>query len=810
MQKFNFKDALPYILSILFFALLSFLYFTPDVVEGRVLFQSDMSSGLAIGHESSEFLKESGERTRWTNSLFSGMPSYQIAPSYDSDTIISTIAKVYSLFLPTPLSYIFILLVGFFILLLSLRVKWYVALWGAVAYAFSSYFFIIIGAGHIWKVYALAYIPPTIAGVILAYNGRYLYGAALAAFFAMLQLYANHVQMTYYSLFVIFALVVAYFVDSYRNKQLPHFFKASGALFVAAILAVASLLPNLYNTYDYSRETMRGKAPLVLTEQSSTAKDAGLTTEYITQWSYGIGETWSLLVPNVKGGASGVLSANADAMQTVPPEMRQVMSQVNHYWGDQPFTSGPVYVGALVLFFFILGCFIVKGPLKWALLVATLLTVMLSWGKNFLPLTQLFIDVLPMYNKFRAVSSILVVAEFTIPLLAVLALKQIIEQPEKLLKEQRVQLGISAALTAGVALLFAFVPTLFFDFLSLQELSMLQSNPNIAPIFSAVSTAREAIFTTDSWRSFIVVTIGVIALYLFAINKINKYLLVGIVGVVTLADLYTVNKRYLNSDNFVAKQEVANPFPMTQADQEILKDTDPNYRVLNLTVDTYNDPTTSYYHKSIGGYHAAKLRSYQDLIDHQLSKRNPAVLNMLNTKYFIVPGEGNKPQAMRNTEAAGNAWFVSEIKWVDTPAAEMQALDDFDPRQTAVVNRVYEPMLAGKSITPASGDTIYLTSYKPNELTYKASSQEGGVAVFSEIYYPKGWSVTIDGAPVEVFCADYLLRALYIPAGNHEITFLFDPTSVHTTVTVAYIAIALIILLMLAAFVFKIKGKDSL
>lgn len=808
MPQTTLKRALPHLLTLLFFALLSFLYFVPDVLEGKSLMQGDMQQGVALRQESIRYSDQLDEPSRWTNSIFSGMPNYQINPSYGNDSWIKGITTAYRLGLPQPISYIFIMLVGFYILLLTLGVKWYMAIWGAIAYAFSSYFFIIIEAGHIWKLYTLAYIPPTLAGIILAYRGRILYGSALAAFFAMLQLASNHIQMSYYFMYLILALVIAYFIDAYREKQLPRFFKASGALAIAAILAVGAVLPNLYNTYEYSKETMRGKPALVLDGQTATSEKAGLSSDYITQWSYGVDETFTLLVPNYKGGATGSLAANEMAMKKVSPEFRQYMGQMNQYWGNQPFTSGPVYVGALIVLLFVIGCVIVKGGLKWALLGATLLTVMLAWGKNFMPLTQLFIDYMPMYNKFRAVSSLLVVAEFTMPLLAVLAIKRVIEEPQVLVQERR-KIVIGVGIVGGITLLMALIPGLFSKFLSQQELGMMTQNIQYTELFDSVANARKAIFTADAWRSFFIILLGAASLYLFGTKRINATLLVAAIGVVTLGDLYTVNKRYLNSDNFQPTVAVENSFVMSTADKVILTDKDPHYRVLNLTVDPFNDYRTAYFHNSVGGYHAAKLRSYQDLIDHQLRDLNPEVLSMLNTKYLIVPNDQKQPVAQRNPDAMGNAWFVDEVKWVNSPAEEMKALDTFVASTTAIMDKVYAPQLANKQIAPAQGgDTIYLTSYKPNELTYNANTAQGGLALFSEVYYPNGWHVTIDGIPATELRANYLLRALYIPSGNHEVRFVFDPASVRTTQYIAYTAIILILGLLLAALYVRVKGKE--
>ncbi len=791
MKKY-FVKLLPYIISVLTIVAISVIYFSPDIFEGKVLFQGDTQQGIAIGQEAKAFNEATGETTRWTNSLFGGMPNFQISPSYENNKVMKAIEKVYSLGLPIPVSYIYIMAIGFFILLMTLNVRWYISLLGALAYAFSSYFFIIIAAGHIWKFITLAYIPPTIAGIILAYRGKYLKGALLAAFFGMLQIHANHIQMSYYSFLFILPLVIGYLVNAVKNKELKNFGKSTLALVVAAILAVAANLPSIYNTYEYSKETMRGKSELA-SEATTQDNDGGLSLAYITQWSYGIGESWTLLIPDTKGGATGRISDDKDAMKEVTPSLRQYVGQMNHYWGDQPFTAGPVYAGAIIMFFFFIGCIVVKGPIKWACIIASIISLLLSWGHNFMPLTEWFVNNIPLYDKFRTVSSILIVAEFAIPLLAVLALKEIIENHQQM-KDLTKKIVISFALTAGVALIFALMPTLFFDFLSVQEMEAAISQPEYSIIFEELERVRESIFVADAWRTFffILVSAGVLILYVY--KMIPTQIFATLMIVLVVADMYPINKRYLNSDNFVPQRKVKSAFQMTQADRDILQDPDPNYRVLNLTVDTYNDPTTSYHHKSVGGYSAAKLRRYDDLIKYQLSKGNMSVINMLNTKYIITASEDGAPEAMYNPEAAGNAWFVDEIIWVDGAKAEMDALTYFDEKRTVVVDKYFADKIPAVLPQKSEGDTIYLTHYQPNKLLYKSVSENGGYAVFSEIYFPWGWQITIDGEPAEMERVNYVLRGLNIPAGEHEIEFRFEPTSLTVNTSIAFVSIALILI----------------
>ena len=783
---------LPYIFPILTIVAISVVYFSPDIFEGKMLFQGDTQQGIAIGQEAKAFKEATGETTRWTNSLFGGMPNFQISPSYENNKVLKAIEKIYSLGLPIPVSYIYIMAIGFFILLMVLNVKWYFSLLGALAYAFSSYFFIIIAAGHIWKFITLAYIPPTIAGIILAYRGKYLKGALLAAFFGMLQIHANHIQMSYYSFIFIIPLVIGYFIEAINKKELKMFGKATLSLVIAAILAVGANLPSIYNTYEYSKETMRGKSELASETTLPESGSGGLSIDYITQWSYGIGESWTLLIPDTKGGATGYISKDKDAMKEATPSLRQYVGQMNRYWGDQPFTAGPVYAGAIIMFLFLIGCFVVRGPIKWACIVASVMSLLLSWGHNFMPLTEWFVNNVPLYDKFRTVSSILIVAEFAIPLLAALALKEIFEKPQ-LLKESKKRIIIPLLLTAGVALVFALMPTLFFSFLSAQEAQMSISQPEYQIIFDELESVRETIFVSDAWRTFLFVLLSAGVLVMFVYKKINAKLFAVLMIALVVVDMYPVNKRYLNSNNFVPERKVRSAFQTTQADRDILQDKDPNYRVLNLTVDTYNDPTTSYHHKSVGGYSAAKLRRYDDLIKYQLAKGNMKVINMLNTKYFITASEDGEPVAMYNPDALGNAWLVENVLWVDGAKAEMEALNDFDEKNTVVADRCYVDKIPSLMPQKSDGDTIYMTHYQPNKLSYKSVSCNGGYAVFSEIYFPWGWQITIDGNPVEMERVNYLLRGLNIPAGEHNIEFRFEPTSLRVNTIIAFTSIFVVL-----------------
>ena len=827
----SFKKFIPDLVAVVLFAVISFAYFFPAVTEGRVLAQDDAVAGIGAGQEQQEYLEKTGERTRWTNSIFGGMPTYQMAPSYDSTEVLGFVQKLYGLFLPSCTWYVFIMLLGFYVLLRAFNFKVWLSALGAIIWAFSSYFFIIIAAGHIWKFVTLAYIPPTIAGMVLVYRGKYLVGALLTALFVALQIKANHPQMSYYFLFVMLFMAVAYFVMAYREKKLKDFFKASGVLVLAGVVGVCVNLSTLYHTYQYSKESMRGKSELVK-GNSANQTDSGLERDYITQWSYGIGETFSLLVPNVKGGASVPLAANEDAMKKANPMYRGLYSQLGQYWGEQPGTSGPVYVGAFVMFLFILGCFIVKGPMKWALLAATVFSIMLSWGKNFMGVTDFFIDYVPMYNKFRAVSSILVIAEFTIPLLAIMALKAIMERPS-VIKDNAKGFYISLGLTGGLSLLFAVAPHVFFSsYISTMEMSALQNaipQDQLIPILANLEEVRVSIFTADAWRSFVVILIGVALVYAYSVGKLKPKTTLALLTLLCLVDMWGVNKRYLYDEQFVAKSNIMKPYLQpSETDKEILKDTSLDYRVLNLAANTFNENNTAYWHKSIGGYHAAKLRRYQEMIEEHIqgemsgvfSKLSEAngdmtkvdanafpVLNMLNTRYFILPLQGGKTAPVFNPHAYGNAWFVDNVEYVDNANEEIDALHDINPRHTAVVDKRFAEQVRASSAAD-SLDTVVLKEYQPNALKYEVNSKNGGVVVFSEIYYP-GWISTIDGKEVEHGRADYILRAMNVPAGKHVVEFKFDPKSLHLTETIAYIALVLLAVGVVVVIATEYRRRNS-
>ena len=863
----NYKKFLPDVLAVVFFVAVSVMYFIVPIRDGLVLTGHDHTGAVGSGVEMEQYrATHDGERTRWTNTLFSGMPTYQMSPSYPSTDTLSSLESVYQLGLSglsAYAAYVFMMLLGFYIMLRAFNFRVWMAALGAVLWAFSSYYFIIIQAGHIWKLLTLSFIPPTIGGMVLCYRGKYLTGIVVTGIFSAMQVLSNHVQMTYYFLFVVGLMSLAYLIEAIRQKQFVGWLKASCCFAIGGILGVCINLSNLYHTWEYSKESMRGKSELTQkTKDPADQTDSGLERSYITMWSYGIGETWTLLVPNTKGGASQLLADNKTAMSHANPTFAPIYRGFTQYWGEQPGTSGPVYVGAFVLMLFFLGLFIVRGPMKWCLLAATVLSILLSWGKNFMGFTDFFLDYVPMYDKFRTVASILVIAEFTIPLLAMLALKKVVDDPECLRGKDgafpRVHyITIAFALTGGMALLFWLMPDVFFgEYLSTSDRMYMQQYVSAGyipqemagQILANMSEMRCAMFTADALRSFIVVAIGTVLLLVFRAGKLKSTPMVAAITVLCLVDMWGINKRYLNDGMFSRPKTNEQAFPMSDADRIICQDTDTYYRVLNLSVSTFNDNSTSYYHKSIGGYHPAKLRRYQELIEEHLQgemgRINSAVaqsgghleacqgdslfpvLNMLNTKYVIMPLKDGGKLPVQNPWAQGNGWFVDEIQYVPDADAEIAALHNTDLRHVAVVNEAFAEVLgreqalsnsplkgedAGQEASPLRGGlegsvaaSVSLTGYEANRLTYKVRSQKGGVVVLSEIYYP-GWTCTVDGEPTGIARANYVLRAIKVPAGEHEVVMSFDPQTVHITETIAYASLAVLALMLVGLIVVRVR-----
>ncbi len=887
---------------VIFFCIISLVYFYPADIDGRRLNQHDNSAADGLGVEINQYREtHGGETPRWTNSVFGGMPTYQIAPSYDSTKKMSFIEKLYHLWLPDYVFYIFISMLGFYILLRAFDFRQWMAALGAIMWAFSSYFFIIIAAGHIWKVLTLAYIPPTIAGLVLCYRRRYLLGCALTAIFASLQIMSNHVQMTYYFLLPELLIVIAFLIESLMHKKTGEpidkeplarqtlwarikvvvkkknvvskrterpldfrsWLKGSLAVLIAVVIAIGLNASNLYHTYEYAKDTMRGKSELVKTGKAEDQTNSGLERSYITAWSYGIGETWTFLIPNVMGGASVPLSQNETAMKKADPLLanNRIYDAFTQYWGEQPGTSGPVYLGALVCFLFIMSLIVLpnKSPLKWALLIATILSVMLAWGKNFMWLTNLFIDYVPMYAKFRTVSSILVVAEFTIPLFAMLGLKRFVEQcaDSKSRGKMIHALSTSVLITLIICLAFAIAPhAVLGDCISSSDRNAIAQYTEkgyfdattAQNILASLNTMRTAMLTSDAWRSIIIILLGSFFLLRIARGKKRTLMIPNYVYIILicLIDMWMVNKRYLN-DSMFESPRTAQGVQKTEADQYILSKSGDkrNYRVLNFTVSTFNDNTTSYFYSSVGGYHAAKLRRYQELIEscispemshvidalriapidtaamaagigypiYDFTKINTdsiyPVINMLNTRWFILPGQNNARIPIENNAAYGNAWFVDSVEWVSNANEELDALHKVSPRHTAVIDKDFQSVFTGKQLDAAAGDssaTVVQTNLIADEVDYEVNSKNGGLIVFSEIYYP-GWKAAIDGKDAGIARSDYVLRCMYVPAGKHTIHMEFRPVSVRQTEAVANTSFYVLLIILIIAIVSSLKTR---
>lgn len=848
---------------VVLFALIGLAYFFTPTMGGQVLTGHDHSGGIGATTDVQHHWDATGELSRWGNNSFGGMPTYQSMPTYDTNTTLGYVVRAFRLWLPEYAGYIFGLLLGFYILMRALRVRPVLGVVGAVAWAFSSYYLIIIGAGHIWKLETLIHIPPTIAGLIWCYRGRYLLGGAVTGIFAALQIVSNHPQMSYYFAFVMLFIIVAYLVEAIREGRVAQWAKATAMVAVAGVIAVAANLSLLYHTYDYTKHTMRGKAALVLDDTAPTANQQGegLELDYMTQWSYGIGETWTLLVPNAKGGASGSLMENDKAKKSKhyfglmqqaqgtyqalaqqSPQLAQQTPGLNSYFGNQPFTAGPVYVGAAIMMLALFAIIVLRRkPLLWALVAATLLSFMMAWGNNMMWFTELLANTLPMYNKFRAVSSALVIAEFTLPLIALLGLVEVVRQREEQAQATAQHLRalyIAVGITAGFATLMAISPSLLlgnlysegeaqvFELLGQNATALSQMGVSIPDYMRAVEGVRSDIVSSDAWRSVFIIVLAGLAVWVYIKGKMGTTATGVALALLVLVDLWQVDKRYLNDKSFTAPTTFAQNTAMSEADKLIKQDKAVGYRVLNMAGDTFNENETGLYHRSIGGYSAVKLRSYQDLIDHALVNEMRTlmdtasatggqlatvagdklwpVLNMLNTKYIIFgTQEGKIPVA--NPYANGAAWYVGGITYVDSDKAEMLALRTTNTRHTAVANADQKALL-GEATAIDSTASITLTSLLPNELRYTTESTAEGIALFSEVYYP-GWTATIDGKPAEVARANYLLRALRLPAGKHEVVFTFKPTTIGTTEAIGFVAMALLLLMLLVPAVQAMRER---
>ena len=820
MIKFSGKKLLPHIVAVLVFLLLSIIYFSP-VLDGKQLSQHDTSTSIGASKEIADYNKTHSDVALWTNSMFGGMPSYLIG--LPMKTALSVVYTITNLDNWRPVSFTFLYFLGFYIALLLFGVNPWLCIIGALAFGFSSYNFIIIAAGHNSKAIAIGYMAPIIAGIYYAMKKNVWIGSAVFSLFLALQIYANHLQITYYTVLIVLVFMATELFFTINNKQISGFLKRSGILFVFALLAVTSNTGRLWTTYEYGNFSIRGKSELTQNKGNQTS---GLDKDYATAWSYGIDETLTLMIPNFRGGSSmSGLDANSASAKALNDNRIQdannIVKQLS-YWGNQPFTSGPVYVGAIVFFLFILGLFLVKGPLKFWILFATVLSVALSWGHNLMPLTNFFLDYFPGYNKFRTVSMILVIASFTIPLLAILTVQKILDGGI-VKKEWRKAIAWSVGLTAGVSLILALLPSLGGSFTSANDAQI----PDW--LKSALVSDREGLLRTDAFRSAVFILLAAGFLWAFVEKKLKLNTSLIILGTLILIDQWSVDRRYLNSDNFVSEREAKIPFKATTADLEILKDKTADFRVLNLIVSPFHDASTSYFHKSVGGYHGAKMRRYQELIDfyvskeiQQISQRLPKVksaaaldsvflglnaLNMLNTKYIIFnPNSTPAP----NKHALGSAWLVDKYRIVDNADQEIAAIGEIDPSREIVVNKKFENNLNQIALKRDSSAVISLTSYSPNKLEYDFHGASDQLAIFSEIYYPKGWNAYLDGKNVPYFQADYVLRSMVVPAGNHKIEFKLEPKSFMLGSTISSWSSLILLLLLVGIFVkeiFQVKEK---
>ncbi|MBL0257544.1 MAG: YfhO family protein [Bacteroidetes bacterium] len=809
------KKLLPHIIAIVAFLVITFIYFFP-LLEGKELKQSDINNWKGMSQEIISFQEKTGEHIYWTNSMFGGMPGYQISAIYGAN-LIQYIDKAI-LFLPAPANLFFLFLIGFYFLLITLKVDSRVAMIGSFAFAFSSYLIIFLVTGHNSKVHAIGYMAPVIAGIIMTYRGRMWLGAALTGLFLALELNANHLQITYYLMLMVVMLGIAEMYTAFKEKRLAQFGKATVVLGVMALLAVATNITNLWATQEYGKYSTRGPSELKADKENQTT---GLDRDYITDWSYGVGESWTFLVPDFKGGASeGIAKNNKDALKGLDDNYKQNIAQFSAYFGDQPFVGGPLYLGAIVCLLFVIGLFVVKGPMKWWLLASTVLFLFLAWGKNFMSFTNFFLDNVPGYDKFRAVTTTLIILEFTFPLLAILAVDRMVKETDFFAKYKK-QINYTLIGVLAIVGVMCIAPGMFTSFYTPTEYDQVTASVQgknigqdvIDGFFSNLSEARKHIVTSDAIRSFMFILLACALIWTFLRYRYSKEIFVYGLMFLVVMDLATVGKRYLLTEDYVKKSANVIPFPMTQADQIIKQDTTQSYRVLNLAANVFNDASTSYYHQSIGGYHGAKLKRYKELIDYSLTPELSALkmgmqkgdssflrvlssqpaLNMLNTKYMIY-----NPDAapLLNPGAFGNAWFVNEFKVVANADSEIAALRSFDPAHTAVVDERFKDQLSGLQPGADSAASIVLTKYEPNHLVYAMKSNVEQFAVFSEIYYDKGWNAYVDGKLMPYARVNYVLRGMRVPAGTHTVEWKFEPQVVQTGEKIALASSALLLLLV--------------
>jgi len=803
MQQSLFKKLLPHGIAILLFFLLVILYLSPMFFQGKVLNQHDVMQWKGMSKEISDFRDKYHEEALWTNSQFGGMPAYQIAVEWRG-AWIKYIDKLLMLGLPEPAGFVFMGLLCAYILFLTLKVDYRLSIAGAIAFAFSSYNFVILAAGHHSKSHAIALFPLVIAGVLMVFNKRLLLGGMLTAVALSLEIYATHLQITYYLFITILVLVIIELVAAVRTKQLLSFLKSSAIIGCAAGLAILCNISNLWATEEYGKYSTRSQSELAEKKVST-----GLDKDYATGWSYGRLESMTLLIPDFSGGSSSYSLDNNSATYKAVAEnagaqqAKSFVKQAPIYWGEQPSSAGPTYFGAIIVFLFVLSLFVIKGPLKWWLIVATIISMFLAWGKNFQAFTDIFFDYFPGYNKFRTVAMIFVIASFAVCTGAILAVKQFTDAQVDSASLKKSLLR-AFYIVGGVCAVFLIIPGMFSDFSASSHEYLKQYDWLLA----ALRSDRESMVRMDALRSLFFISIAFFLLWFYLKKKLKPaYLFTGLIAAILL-DMWLVDKRYFNNDQFIPKSRAESAFQPTNADLAILQDTSLDYRVMNTTVSTFNDATTSYHHKSIGGYHGAKLKRYQELIENQISKNNIEVLNMLNMKYAISEGQDKQPMAQRNGGALGNAWFVKEYKVVANADSELNALTGFKAAETVIVDKRFEDQLKGFTPQFDSSASIKMTSYKPNDLLYKTNASSEQLAVFSEIYYPNGWNAYVDGKISPYFRANYVLRSMRIPAGEHTVEFKFEPEVYRVGGMIAGTSSVLLYLLIFGSLFNEFKKKS--
>lgn len=809
-MQFNFKKFLPHLVVILLFIVAALAYFNP-VLQGKKILQSDIVQYTGMAKQQNDFRSATGEETYWTDAAFGGMPTYQLGAKYPNNYIKQLDLAIR--FLPRPADYLFLYFIGMYILFLVLRVEYRLAFLGALAFGFSTYLIIILGVGHNAKAHAIAYMPLVLSGIFLTFQRKYLYGFILLTLSLALELVANHFQMTYYLMLLVVVIGVVYLIDAFRKKILPYYFKSVGIMAVAAILAVGLNATNILATKEYADTSTRGKTELSI-NADGTPKDnkTGLDYNYITEYSYGILESFNLYIPRFMGGSStepfpkdSKTVEELMRMGASPQEASQFTNQIPMYWGDQTFVGAPAYVGAIVIFLAVLALFLIRGRLKWWAVAGFMLSLLLSWGKNFSGLTEFFIEYVPMYNKFRAVSSIQVIVEVVVPILAVVGLHRFFDRTLEN-EARKKSLFYSLGIVGGITLLFLAFKSSMFNFASPYD-SYFRDEMGL-PFLEAIREDRMSLFTSDTLRSLIFVLLTAAVLFAFIKGSLKKGFAIAIMSLLIVIDLVGVDRRYVNEEDFVQARLVDQPFEKNGADLQILED-DGHYRVYDASTNAFNSARASYFHNALGGYHAAKPGRMQDLFEFYISRGDIGILNMMNVRYIIVKNKNGGPVAQRNPYANGNAWFVENVQPANNANDEIALLDSLDTKKTAVINKEFLSKIPSEKITRDSTATIDLFKYQPNHLVYETSTKTPQLAIFSEVYYPHGWNAYINGKPAEYFRADYVLRAMVVPPGNNKIEFKFEPEVIQTGSTISIVSSLVLLLIIAGGLYFESRKKRN-